>query len=269
MKDRIDWDIIKQFSCKETLCFSFEDVIAEYPSKDKNYITKVLSRMVTNGLLTRLKKGLYHIVPLNQDANSFIPDWHLVAKYLMKNKEYYIGYYSAMQIHGLITQPSLKEIIVTNAQIKPSVITIKDIDFQFVYHIDKRFFGFTDTWVDDHNKVKCSNLEKTLVDALSKPHYCGGMVEVGKAIHETRDKISKDKLFDYLVRLESYAATKRYLFLCDLLDIWSAYHEGMLAKTGRSISLLDTSAPDQGKANHKFGLRINVDVDTIKNAVFT
>jgi hypothetical protein len=36
-------------------------------------------------------------------------DWHLIAEHLVNNAKHYIGYYSALQIHNLITQPSLKE----------------------------------------------------------------------------------------------------------------------------------------------------------------
>ena len=269
MQKKLNQDILKRFSLNEILCFSLEDVALEYPSKTKKYLTKVLGKMVTEGILMRLKKGLYHIVPLNEDVSHFIPDWHLVAKYLMSNKKYYIGYYSAMQIHGLITQPSLKEIIVTNVQVKPNKFFIKNTEFQFVHHIEKRFFGFENVWIDDYNKVKCSDLEKTLADVLSKPHYGGGMVEIGKAIYETKEKISKDKLFNYLEQQESNAAIKRYLFLCDLLDMWTAYHEGMLLKIGTSISVFDTTAPDEGKANHKFGLRINIDPKDIREAIYT
>ena len=104
---------------------------------------------------------------------------------------------------------------------------------------------------------------------MSKPHYSGGLVEIGKAVYETKEKISKDKLFNYLIRTESNAAIKRYLYLCDLLDMWTAHHEGMLTKTGTSISVLDTTAPYQGKANHKFGLRINIDPNDIKEAIYT
>ena len=37
-----------------------------------------------------------------------MPDWHLLTEPLACG-EHYIGYYSALQIHNLITQPSLKE----------------------------------------------------------------------------------------------------------------------------------------------------------------
>ena len=87
-----------------------------------------------------------------------------------------------MQIHGLITQPALKEQIVVNKQPKPSSLLIKGIPFQFIYHNEKHFFGNKKTWVDSFNKVQCSDLEKTFIDALFKPKYAGGITEIAKAI---------------------------------------------------------------------------------------
>jgi len=221
MKSELTWDIIKRFSGINQDCFSFQDILKEYPKTHKVQLSKILSGMVEKGMLIKLNRDLYHIVPASMDAESFIPDWHLVAKYLMKGKEYYIGYYTAMQIHGLITQPSLKEIIVTNKQIKPSVKKIRGVEFQFVYHTKVRFFGYKSTWIDQHEKVSVSELEKTIVDA-------------------------------------------------DLLGLeWSSYHESMMKNLGSGYPLLDTTGLDQGRWDSKFGLRINVDTDTIKKGIFT
>ena len=269
MEKNLQWDIIKRFSAEEMVCFSFEDVSDYYPDRDKNYLAKVLFQMVKEGLLIRLKKGLYHIVPLNEDAKDFIPDWHLVAKYLMRARNYYVGYYSAMQIHGLITQPSLKEIIVTDIQIKPSITRVSNVEFQFVHHIEKRFFGFENTWIDDHNRVKCSDLEKTLVDCFSKPQYSGGIIEIGKAVHETRDRIDTEKIFNYFTKFQSHVAIKRYLFICHLLNYWSGQHQQALSAITSSVSPLDTTAPIEGKVDGQFSLRINVNPEAIKEAIFT
>ena len=271
MRSDFSWDIIKRFSGNDQDCFTYQDVLEEYSNTDKIYIAKVLSGMVEKGMLIKLNRSLYHIVPTSADANNYIPDWHLVAKYLMKRREYYIGYYSAMQIHGLITQPSLKEIIVTNRQITPSLRNIRGVKFQFVTHTETRFFGFKNTWINQHDKAIVSDLEKTLVDAVTRPHLCGGMIEVGKAIYETREKADLEKLIKYLTQNKSQAAIKRFLFICDLVQVkWTSYHEGMLQKKiGSSFSLLDTSAPDQGRKNSRFGLKINMDTETIKNSIFT
>ena len=270
MRNIISWDIIKRFSGADHDCFTFQDVLLEYPDANRIYLSRVLSGMVEKGMLIKLNRNLYHIVPSSADPKKYIPDWHLVARYLMKGKEYYIGYYSAMQVHNLIIQPSLKEIIVTNLQIKPAIKEIRGIEFQFVYHIGPRFFGFKDTWIDKHNKVMVSDLEKTFIDALTHPHLSGGLVEIGKALYESKEKMDYQKLFDYLNRNENDATKKRYLFLVKLLGLsWTDYHEEMLRKIGPSFPVLDTTGPNKGRKDSRFGLKINIDVETIKNSIFT
>jgi len=270
MKSKLSWDIIKRFSGIDQDCFSYQDVLNEYPNTHKVQLSKILSGMVKQGMLIKLNRNLYHIVPANMAADTYIPDWHLVAKYLMKGKDYYIGYYSAMQIHGLITQPGLKEIIVANLQIKPSVKKVRGIEFQFVYHTINRFFGYENTWINQQEKVMVSDLEKTIVDAVSRPHLCMGIIEIGKAIYETRDKIDHQRLFDYLKRNKIQAAKKRFLYLSNLFELeWTKYHKEMLKTIGSGFPLLDTTGPDQGKKNSKFGLKINVDSETIRNAIYT
>jgi len=265
-----EWDIIKRYAEADSPCFSYEEAKAEFNDKNPTYLAQVLSKMVSSGKLIKLRKGLYYIVPLEHDAKRFIPNWHLVAKHFMKGKNYYIGYYSAMQIHNLITQPSMTEIIVTDRQIKPSEIEIQGVRFQFVYHNTQRFFGSTKTWIDDFNKVDCSDLEKTLVDSFINPQYSGGIVEIAKAVYETRGKVSKDKLFNYFTQAGSKVAARRYVFICDLLEIGDAHHAGLLANnlTG-TILKLDTSLPNEGKINTHYELRVNRDIHTITESIYT
>lgn len=267
---KLEWEIIKKFSETDSPCFSFEEAVRKFESINPSYISQVLHKMVQKKMLVKLRRGLYYIVPLNQIGDNFIPNWHLVAKYLMKGRNYYIGYYSALQIHNLITQPSLTEIIVTEKQVKPNKIEIQGIRFQFIYHNKNRFFGAKNTWIDNFNKVKCSDLEKTLVDSFVTPHHSHGVVEIAKAVYDTKDKISLDKLFDYFARSGSKVAVRRYVFICDLLEISTSYHKAALQdnKTG-SILLLDTSLPDIGKIDTRYELKINRDIETIKESINT
>ena len=270
MKGNLSWNILKKFSGEDQEFFTYQDVVDGFPNTDKIYLSKVLSSMVEKGMLIKLNRNLYNIVPTSSDAQNYIPDWHIAAKHLMTGRKYYIGYYSAMQIHGLITQPSLKEIIVTESRLSTSTKIIQNVEFQFVFNVPKRFFGYKSTWINDYEKVMVSDLEKTIVDAVTKPHLCGGMVEVGKAIYETQDKIDFEKLLKYLTQNKSHAATKRYLFICDLLGMkWTSYYESMLQNSGSSYSVLDTSAADDGKKNSRFGLKINIDAGAIKNAIYS
>ena len=267
---KLEWDIIKRFSQNDTPCFSTNDVREEFNNVSASHLNNTLMRMVKNNMLIRLNRGLYYIVPLEHTGQNYIPNWHLVAKYLLRNKNYYIGYYSALQIHKLITQPGLTEIVVTDVQMKPGNTEIQGVRFQFVYHKKNRFFGIKNTWIDDYNKVKCSDLEKTLIDSFINPHYSNGMVEIAKAVYEARNKIDQNKIMDYFARSGSKVAARRYVFICDLLEISSSYHESLLQNnlTG-SFLRLDTSAPDEGKISTKYELKINRDVNTIKEALYT
>ena len=120
-----------------------------------------------------------------------------------------------------------------------------------------------------------SDLEKTIVDALSKPHLCRGIIETGKAIYRSKERTDLQKLFYYLSRNRSQAAKKRYLFLSDLLGLeWTSDHERMLADCGSSfspldpaVSPLDPAGPGGGMKNARFGLKINVEVNTLMDGL--
>ncbi len=265
-----DWTILKRFAGNGTTCFSYQDAKTEFPDRNASYLSQVLSRMVDEGMLVRLGAGLFAVVPLERSAEGYLPDWHLTAKYLMQGKPYYVGYYSAMQLHGLITQPSLSEIVVTDIQIKPGKTIIQGIDFQYVYHNAKRFFGHEEIWIDDHDKVMCSDLEKTIVDSLLHPQYSGGIVEIAKAIYETKDRLDRDKLSHYFERIGSKVAIRRYVCLAEVMRIGDNYHEKLLEKSRNgSFLLLDPSAPDEGKIDTHWQLKINRDINTIQQASFS
>ena len=250
-------------------CFAYADAINVLPKSSKSALKELLSDMVKRGLLMRLKKGLYYIIPFEKDPNTFMPDWHLVAGHLAKDVNYYIGYYSALQIHNLITQPSLKEQVVVDKQIRPSKITIKDVDFQFIYHNEKHFFGSKKIWIDSFNKVMCSDLEKTFIDCLFKPDYAGGIVEIARAIHISRDKIKYDKLLEYTQRFNSQAVIKRLGFLLELLDLKSGIINQLQKAKTASYVLLDTELPKSGKMISRWSIHQNLETKTIKSAIYT
>jgi predicted transcriptional regulator of viral defense system len=97
--------------------FCLNEILPLLPEMTDNHIRVQVQRMTEGGLLMRLREGIYYIIPFEQDSASFMPDWHLLAEPLTRGGEYYIGYYSALQTHQLITQPSLKEQIVVKNEL--------------------------------------------------------------------------------------------------------------------------------------------------------
>jgi len=189
------WEIIRKFSAENKRCFSYKDVITEYPDKDHSYLSKVLAAMIRLGMLMKLSRDVYHIMPLSVDPQTYSPDPRLVAKYMMKGKDYYLAYSSAMNILGWTPQPGFKTMVVTNRQVQPPIKNIAGTKIQFIYHPCSRFFGYEEMWVTNQEQVMVSDLEKTIVVAVSKPHLSGGTMEIGKAIDHSKESTDLQKLF--------------------------------------------------------------------------
>jgi len=262
-------ELLSFFNEQDLYCFDTKLAKKALPNSNDSAIRELLSDMTRRGLLMRVKRGLYYAIPYEQNPESFMPEWHLLAEHIVQDANYYIGYYSALQIHNLITQPSLKEQIVVSRQIRPSTIKIKEVPFQFIFHNEKHFFGTKKIWIDNFNKVICSDLEKTIIDCLFKPDYSGGIVEVARAIYLSRNKIRFNVLLEYVNKFNSQAVLKRLGFLLETLEIENDIIGDLQKFKTSSIVLLDTELPKSGKIITKWSIQQNLEIETIKEAIYT
>ena len=262
-------ELLSYFNGQNKTCFHYNEAFKALPESKESTLRELLSDMTKRGLLMRLKEAVYYIIPYEQNAESFMPDWHLIAEHLVKDAQHYIGYYSALQIHNLITQPSLKEQIVVSKQIRPSEIKIKNVPFQFIYHNEKHFFGAKKIWIDNFNKVLCSDLEKTFIDCLFKPDYAGGIVEIARAIYISKDKIKFDTLLEYVKKFNSQAVIKRLGFLLETLEINNSIIDELQKLKTASYVVVDTELPKTGKLISRWSIQQNLETETIKSAIYT
>lgn len=261
--------LLSFFNEQQKNCFDVSLAYDALHDSKASAVRELLSDMTKRGLLMRLKEGVYYIIPYEENADFFMPDWHLITEYLVNDAQHYIGYYSALQIHNLITQPSLKEQVVVSKQIHPSEVKIKDVSFQFIYHNKQHFFGAKKIWINSFDKVLCSDLEKTIIDCLFKPEYAGGIVEVAKAIYASKDKIKFDTLLEYAKKFDSQAVIKRMGFILEMLNIHSKIINDLQSIKTASYVVLDTALPKVGKHNSRWSIQQNLDTETIKSAIYT
>ena len=254
---------------EKKVCFEIDTAYNILSNSSQDAVKRLLSDMTKRGLLMRVKEGLYYVIPFEQDAKTFMPDWHLLSQYLVGDAEYYVGYFSALQIHSLTTQPNLKEQIVVNKQIKPSTLFVKEIPFQFIYHNEKHFFGNKKTWIDSFNRVQCSDLEKTIIDCLFKPEYAGGVTEIAKAIYKIKERIDYSKILQYAKRFDSQAVIKRLGFLLELLEIKHSAIDELQKLRTNSIVLLEPSYHKEGKTIFRWAIRQNIDTESILSPIYS
>ncbi|AIM38371.1 transcriptional regulator [Sphingobacterium sp. ML3W] len=262
-------ELLNYFNKIGQQCFDYSEAKYALPLSSESALKELLSDMVKRGLLMRIKRGVYYLIPYEQDSKTFMPDWHLLAEPLTRGNNHYIGYYSALQVHNLIIQPSLKEQIVVAKQMRPSQIEIKGIPFQFIYHNQEHFFGMKKIWIDSFHKVVCSDLEKTIIDCLFKPDYAGGIVEIARAIYISKDKIKFNKLLEYAEKFNSQAVIKRLGFLLETLSIDTTIIEKLQGLKTASYVILDTELPKEGKLLNRWSIQQNIEIETITSAIYT
>lgn len=250
--------------------FTLSEAMEILSSSRPEAVRRLLSDMVKRGLILRLKNGLYNLIPYEVSSKEYFPNWHLTGEALAQPYKHYIGFYSALDIHGLITQPSMTEYIVTEKQILPKHQTINNIRFEFITLKPELLFGYKKTWIDDFNRVYCSDLEKTILDCVYMPFYGGGMTEIVKAIYKSTDNLNVEILHEYIKRFHVQAVSKRLGFI---LENMGAKFTGLLDELNREITsssvLLDPSLPQKGKYNSRWKIIDNAGIETALKSIWT
>lgn len=137
--------------------------------------------------------------------------------------------------------------------------TIQGTEFHFVRCAKEQLFGIVHTWIDKNEKVRVSDLERTLLDGLKLPSYCGGVSEVAKGFAMKRESIDPQKLVDYSLKLDVGAIHRRLGFLMELYNIGERIHWELLQKTlTATYQLLDPDLPQEGHCIAKWRLRLNI-----------
>ena len=163
------WGILKHFAAKKQFGFTFQDVINEFPGRKPENLATILTKMVSQGMLLRLSKGIYSIIPLHESPETYDPKGLEIVKHLMGKREYCLAYASALKIHGIFPvlpenklQEETWEFVVTTCQIKPAKKDFHGSRFQFICRKKSRYHGFMELWLNPYEKAISSDLERTI-----------------------------------------------------------------------------------------------------------
>jgi len=231
----------------------------------RNFVRKLVNR----GIITRLKPGLFILVPfeLGKEAE-YIGNPFVVAREIMGGKDYFLSHATAMEIHGGVTQPQLVVYITT---LKPRrSITALGIEFRFIHSQKKYFFGISDHWVTKQEKVKISDLERTIIDGLKQPEYCGGLTEVAKGLWMRQQDVNINRLISYAIKIGVGVVFRRLGFLLELYKIGTSEDWEILSShLTETYVRLDPLLPTEGKFLRKWRLQLNVTPEELLSVVRT
>ncbi len=248
--------------------FAHADIeeITSLPAKSaRNFVASLVHR----GVVTRLKPGLFILVPYELGyERDHLGSPYVVARELVGSADYYVSHASAMDLHRMVTQPQLVVYTTTTQAIRPRVVL--GTEFRFVRSKPEHFFGSTEHWVTKTESVQVSDLERTIIDGLKQSEYCGGFTEVAKGFWMRSDDINVGTLVDYALRLEVGAVIRRLGFLLETFEMDAPREVKRLQEhLTASYATLDPLLPDEGRFMARWRLRLNVDPAEIAAAVRT
>lgn len=236
-----------------------ESITGLRPKSARNFVASLVHR----GIATRLKSGLFILVPFELGyEREYLGNPLVVASKLAGGSDSYISHASAMDIHQMLTQPQLVVYTTSPKAIRPR--TVLGTEFRFVRCKPEHLFGITDHWATKTEKVRTSDLERTIIDGLKQPEHCGGFTEVAKGFWMRRETIDARKLVDYALRLDVGAVIRRLGYLLELYDADAPPArelERLRQRLTATYAILDPLLPAQGKLVARWRLRVNVDPD--------
>jgi len=229
----------------------------------------LVAGLVNRGLATRLKPGLFILVPFELGRErEYLGNPYVVARELADTPEYYVSHASAMDLHQMVTQPQLAVFVTSPKAIRPR--TVLGTEFRFVRCKPEDMFGIVGLWATKTERVRASDLERTVLDGLKQPEHCGGLTEVAKGFWMRRDAIAVPKLVDYALRLGVGAVVRRLGFLLETFEVDApADIERLRAELTATYALLDPLMPAEGPWHARWRVRVNVEPDELRALVRT
>jgi len=221
---------------------------------------KIMSSLIKKKWVLPLKRGLYAIVPLDvgvKGADSFILHNFVIASHLVE--PYYIGYWSALNHHGLSEQIPRTTFIATTKPKMP--LNILNSDYYFVTIGKRKFFGSQEIEIEEW-KVNISTPEKTIVDCLDRPEHSGGIDEVAKAIYFNHTEFDIARVSEHARRMGNITILKRLGYILEVAGLLDDYKDVFRKFTpSKGYPALDPISPRKGRHNSRWGLLVNFELD--------
>lgn len=206
---------------------SFDDIVMKASkvieaAPNRKYIyRKYVDRLVKNGKLQKIRKGLYIVLSPLEEPERPVVDKLLIASKI--RKEYYLGFHTALEYYGCASSFYNEAYICVKAENRFNPFQYKRFRFTPVFVKDvnlevekKRYHG---------NVVKVSSKERTFIECVDRVQYAGGWEECIKSLEGlgglNMEKLVKLLLHDY----KKDILFRRIGYILELLKKRSQFYE--------------------------------------------
>ncbi len=230
----------------------------------EGYIRQALHHLTKSGWLVRLKKGLYTI-------SGSVPGVSAVHEYeiaMALTNPAAISHWSAFSYHGLTDQiPGTVFVLTTTESVIPRTkkkkdkvknrgYPIGDTVFKFIQVKAERFFGTKKVWIGDA-RIMITDLERTLLDGLTLPRYCGDLTEVIHGFELKTPEINIDRIVEYALKSDVSVA-KRLGWILEKQKVKPELFQVLAELPVKGYRQLDPSGLRKGVCNRRWMIQENL-----------
>jgi predicted transcriptional regulator of viral defense system len=244
-------EVIARLSYEKVSIITLEQ-FGRYFRFPKKVREKILFRLNRQGILKRIKKGVYLYSPLESGpAGSSINEF-LIPSVFFPRDNYYIGYSTMYNYYGF-TDQLFQGMYILNTSLQREK-TIGSMCFKMIKISERRMYGLEKIKIKN-TEVIVSDKERTLLDMLYFPEPVGGLKKAFEILREQiKDKeVNVVKLIKYTVKFPNVSTRKRIGFALE----WAGLNEKELKPLLKSVKKtsfipLYPSKSRKGKINRKW-----------------
>jgi predicted transcriptional regulator of viral defense system len=217
-------------------------------------VWNVLYRLKRKGRVEEIERGKYLLVPARA---GYEPSWSEVPLLLVPHliNVYYVGFWTALNYWGMTEQVPRTIFVATTKRRRD--VEYGPTKFEFVTLAKRRFFGFVHERIAG-GSFAVSSPEKTIVDCLLYPRYCGGLEEAVKGIWNARKDLNFDSLLDFSKRIGVSVVERRLGYVLDVLQINKKMRSKLTHEKLSGFMWLDPLGPKTALTySREYGLAIN------------
>jgi len=263
-------NLIASLYDKNKVIFTIADV-EKITKLEKKQAGNLMSKLIQRKVVNRLKKGKYIIIPQELGTTGkYVGNRYVAAREIVKSPNYYISHYSAMEIYNMLTHPITKIFVTTPKQEYVKNKVINGITLEFIFTNMDLIWGVKNFWITKSEQVRVSNVERTILDCLYKPKYCGGIQEIAAGIWFQKDKIDFRKLASYAFKLNKIVVIKRLGYILEGLGLQNdKYFNALKLKINDKYYPLDPLLGSNNTYKNSWKLIANISHKELKNSIST
>jgi len=227
------------------------------------YLHEALHHLARSGWIVRLHKGLYAMAGSLQGVSPL----HEFEIAMALVRPAAISHWSALSHHGLTEQVPRKVFVLTTARSvprargarhgrSPSGYPVAGTRYEFIQTTPGRYFGIDEVWVGEA-RIKMTDPERTLLDGLTSPRYCGGLPEVLHAFTVRGPKLELKRIIGYALKLHAATAKRLGWILEHQMRIDAARLEPLQAVPIKGYRTLDPTGPRRGPCDRRWMIQVN------------